>query len=74
MEQDLAQMVFNYIYKRFQWRIQDFPEKGALTSKGGAYLLFGQLFPKTAWKWRNFGPEGGGHASLAPPLRSATGF
>ena len=57
-----------------QWRIQDFPEEGALIPKGGgANLLFGQFFPKTAWKWRNFGPEGGGaHASLAPPLRSAT--
>ena len=31
-----------------QWRIQDFPEEGALTPKGrGAptYLLFGHLFP-----------------------------
>ena len=34
-----------------------------------ANLLFDQFFPKTAWKWRNFGPEEG--ASLATP-RSAT--
>ena len=40
-----------------QWWIQDFPKEGALTPKGGgANLLFGQFFPKTAWKWRNFGP------------------
>ena len=40
---------------------------GALTPKGrGPNLLFGQFFPKTAWKWRNFAPEGG--ASLTPPL------
>ena len=32
-----------------QWRIQDFPEEGALTPKGGgANLLFGQFLPKTA--------------------------
>ena len=38
-------------------------------SRGDANLLFGQIFPKTAWKWRNFGPLG--PASLAPP-RSVT--
>ena len=41
-----------------QWQIQDFPEEGALTPRGGANLLFGQFFSKTAWKWRNFAPEG----------------
>ena len=49
-----------------QWRIQDFSEEGALTPKGGANLLFGQFFPKTAWKRRNFVPQGGA------PFRSAT--
>ena len=51
-----------------------FPRGGGANPKGagGANLLFGQFFPKTAWKWRNLGPEGGGRASLAPPLRSAT--
>ena len=45
-----------------------FPRGGGANPKGGgANLKFGQFFPKTAWKWRNFGPEGG-RASLAPPL------
>ena len=39
--------------------------------RGGANLLFGQFSPKTAWKWRNFGP-GGARGTRAPPLRSAT--
>ena len=42
---------------------------GANPKGGGANLLFGQFSPKTAWKWRNFGPGGRVHA----PLRSATG-
>ena len=52
-----------------QWRIHDFPG-GALTPEGGANLLFGQFFLKTAWKWNNFGPKEGGVRD-APPLRSA---
>ena len=36
----------------FQWRIQDFPE-GAPTWKRNANLLFGQILPKTGWKWKN---------------------
>ena len=57
----------------YQWRIQDFPEEGGLTPKGGedANLLFGQFSPKTASKWRNFGQGG---ARPSPPLRSATGY
>ena len=31
-----------------QWRIQDFPEEGAPTLKGGANIRFCQNFPKTA--------------------------
>ena len=31
-----------------QWQIQDFPEEGTLTPKGGANLLFDQFFLKTA--------------------------
>ena len=47
-----------------------FPRGGGANPKGGgANLLFGQFFPKTAWKWRNFGPGG-----ARPPLRSATGI
>ena len=38
-----------------------FPRRGgAPTTKGGANLLFGQFFTKTARKWRNFGWGGGG--------------
>ena len=33
-------------------------------------LLFFTFLPKTAWKWKNLDPPGGG-ASLAPPLGSA---
>ena len=49
-----------------------FPGGGAPTPEGGgANLLFDQFFPKTAWKWRNFGPEVGACVPC-PPLRSAT--
>ena len=45
-----------------------FPRGGALTPEGGApTYIFGQFFPKTAWKWRNFGPEGGARGTR-PPL------
>ena len=49
-----------------QWRIQDFPEGLSQPLKGDTKLLFDQFFQKTAWKLRNFGPEGRG-ALLAPP-------
>ena len=45
-----------------------FPRGGGANPKGGAPTLFGQFFPKTAWKWRNFGPEGGARVPRAPPL------
>ena len=60
---------------QWQWRIQDFPEEGAVTPKGiFTNLLFAQFSPKTAGKWRNFGPEGGrgNRVPRVPPLRSAT--
>ena len=43
-------VVFNYIviFVCNQWRIHDFP-------LGGSTLLFGQIFLKTAWKWRKIG-------------------
>ena len=46
-----------------QWRIQDFPEGGALIPKLG---LFCKLFAENCMKMKEFGPKGG--ASLAPPL------
>ena len=36
----------------FQSQIQDFPEGFANPKGGGANLLFGQMFIKSAWKWR----------------------
>ena len=51
------------------------PRRGRqLPGGGGANLWFCQFLPKTAWKWRNFGPPGGGGGArpLRPPLRSAT--
>ena len=56
-------------------RIQDFPERGVSTPERGANLLFGQFSPKTAWKWRNFGSEGG--VRLSPPpvqIRQWSGY
>ena len=51
-----------------QWRIQDFLEKGASTIKGGANQLFCLIFPKTAWKWKQFGPRGSHWHPLDPPM------
>ena len=45
---------------RPQWRIQNFPEVGAPTLQGGANIRFCQIFPKTAWNWKNLDPRGGG--------------
>ena len=39
---------------------------------GGANILFCQIFPKTAWNWKNLDP-GGTHPSC-PHLRSATEY
>ena len=36
----------------------DLPEGVRQSRRGGANILFDQFFPKTAWKRRNFGPEG----------------
>ena len=57
--------IFIVLYYHFQWRIQDFPE-------GVANLLFGQFFPKTAWKWRNF--VLGAHVLRAPLDPAITSF
>ena len=40
---------------------------GRQPPRWGASLLLGQIFPKSAWKWKKIGPEGS-HASLAPLL------
>ena len=62
--------------RSWQWRIQDFPDGGAPTSKVGApTYYFIKFSPKTAWKLKNLDPEGG-RASLAPPppLKSANAW
>ena len=53
-----------------QWRIQDFPQGGAPTLK--IAIIF-QIFAENCMKMKEFGPGGGGGASLAPPLGSANG-
>ena len=43
-----------------QQQIWDFPDGGANVKRVGSnILLFGQDFPKTAWKWRKVDREGG---------------
>ena len=51
-----------------QWRIQDFPQGGAPTPK--IAIIF-HIFAENCMKMKEFGPPGGGRASLAPPLGSA---
>ena len=58
---------FVYVYNRYQWRIQDFPQGGAQTPK--IAIIF-QIFAENCMKMKEFGPRG---ASLAPPLGSAMG-
>ena len=51
-----------------------FPQEGAPTLRGGgggASIRFCQIFPQTAWNWKNLDPHGG-HVSLTPSLRSTT--
>ena len=58
---------------RFQWRIQDFSEEGALTPKGGAPTYYLANFSQKLRENEEILGRGG-RASLAPPLRSPTGF
>ena len=58
-----------------QWRIQDFLEEGAPTLQGGANIRFCQIFPKTAWNWKNSDPRGGARPKfyyVDPPLQRAS--
>ena len=55
-----------------QWRIQDFPEEGALTPKvGGRQPIIWPIFPKNCMKMKKFWTRGGARGTRAP-LRSAT--
>ena len=63
-------MIIYTLFEYIQWRIQDFPEEGRQLSGGGANIRFCQIFPKTAWNWKNLDPQGG--ASKILLCRSAT--
>ena len=48
------------------------PRRGLQFPRGGTNIRFCQIFPKTAWNWKNLGPPGGGarplHPTLDPPM------
>ena len=52
----------------WQWRIQDFPEEGAPTPRGGRQNTILPNFPKNCMKLKEFGPPGGRAPPLDPPL------
>ena len=54
-----------------QWRIQDFPGVG---NPWVCQPIIWPIFPKTTWKWRNFGTKdwGGGGAHVPHAPRSTT--
>ena len=54
----------SYGYSNLQLRIQDFPEEGVQTPQVGPKIRFCQIFPKTAWNWKNLVPRGGGGANI----------
>ena len=56
-----------------QWRIQDFPEEGALTPKGGRQPIIWPIFPENCMKIKKFWARGGARIPHVP-LRSATGL
>ena len=51
------------------WGIQDFPEEGALTPKGGRQPIIWQIFPENCMKMKKFWAIGG---ALDPPLLTNT--
>ena len=50
-----------------QWRIQDFPEEGALTPKGGRQPIIWSIFPENCMKMKKFWARGGARVPRAPP-------
>ena len=57
---------FSVYFTHYQWRIQDFPRGGGAPTPKIAIIF--QIFAKNCMKMKEFGPGGGGGASLAPPL------
>ena len=53
----------------YQWRVQDFPERGAPTPK---IIIFCKYFAKNCMKMKEFGPPGA-HVP-GTPLRSTNGY
>ena len=51
-----------------QWRIQDFPEEGAPTLRGGRQDTILLKFPENCMKLKKIRPPGGGARPLRPPL------
>ena len=45
-----------------------FPRGGGANSPGGRQHMILPNFSKTAWNWKNLGPQGGGARPLRPPL------
>ena len=57
-----------------QWRIQDFPEEGALTPKGGMPTYYLANFSRKLHENEEIlGQRGGASLAHTPPPRSATG-
>ena len=50
-----------------------FPRGGGANPEGGRQPIIWPIFPENCMKMKKFWARGGGRASLAPPLRSATG-
>ena len=49
-----------------QWRIQDFPEEGVLTPKGGRQPIIWPIFPENCMKMKKFWARGA-RVPRAPP-------
>ena len=56
------------IFNGLQWRIQDFPEEGALTPEGGRQPIIWSIFPENCMKMKKFWARGGGTRPSRPPL------
>ena len=50
-----------------QWRIQDFPEEGAPTPRGGRQPMILSNFAENCMKMKKFWPPGGARVPCAPP-------
>ena len=64
-------IIFRLTIHQVQWRIQDFPQEGALTPKGGRQPIIWPIFSENCMKMKKFWARGGARVPCAP-LRSAT--